>query len=149
MHHLHTQIEIAAPVERVWSLLVDFPSHSRWNPFVRSIEGSLVVGQSLKVFIQPPGASGMRFQPTLLAVQPNRELRWKGKLLVPGLFDGEHYFRLEAKPAGGLTFHQGEVFSGILVPLFKRSLDGATRQGFVAMNEALKREAERSMSSDA
>ena len=103
----------------------------------------------LNVFIQPPGASGMRFQPTVLAVRPNRELRWKGTLLVPGLFDGEHYFTLEAKPAGGITFHQGEMFSGILVPLFRRSLDGATTQGFVAMNEALKREAEEPRSNDA
>jgi hypothetical protein len=143
MHILETQIDIDVPVERVWSLLIDFPSYPRWNPFVRSIEGILEVGQSLKVFIQPPGASGMRFQPIVLAAQPNRELRWKGKLFLPGLFDGEHYFKLEAKPGGGLTFHQGELFSGILVPLFRRSLDGPTKQGFVAMNEALKREAEK------
>jgi hypothetical protein len=30
------------------------------------------------------------------------------------------------------------------VPMFKRALDTGTRQGFLAMNEALKREAERS-----
>ena len=143
MHQLETQIEIAVPVERVWSLLIDFPSYPRWNPFIRSIEGTVEVGQPLKVFIQPPGASGMRFRPTVLAVQPNSELRWKGKFLLPGLFDGEHYFKLEAKPGGGLTFRQGETFSGILVLLFRRSLDGATKQGFVAMNEALKREAEK------
>ncbi len=149
MHHLHTKIENAAPVDRVWSLLVDFASHSRWNPFVRSVEGILGVGQTLKVFIQPPGGMGMRFRPTVLAVQPNRELRWKGKFLVAGLFDGEHCFKLEANPAGGLTFHHGERFTGILVPFFKRSLDGATRQGFVAMNAALKREAEGPRSRDA
>lgn len=144
MHQLETQIEIEAPVELVWSLLIDFASYPRWNPFVRSIEGALEVGQSLNVFIQPPGASsGMRFHPTVLAAQPNRELRWKGKLFMPGLFDGEHYFKLEAEPGGELTFRQGEIFSGILVPLFRRSLDGATKQGFVAMNEALKHEAEK------
>jgi len=143
MHLLETQVDIDALVERVWSLLIDFPSYPRWNPFVRSIEGILEVGQSLKVFIQPQGAKGMRFQPTVLVAQPNRELRWKGKLFLPGLFDGEHYFKLEVKPGGGLTFHQGENFSGVLVPLFRRSLDGPTKQGFVAMNEALKREAEK------
>lgn len=143
MHQIKTQIEIAAPVERVWSPLVDFASHSRWNPFVCSIEGIPEVGQSLKVFIQPPGSHGMQFQPTALVVEPNRGLRWKGKLFLPDLFDGEHYFRLEGKPEGGLTFRQGEMFSGILVPLFRRSLEGATKQGFVAMNEALKREAEK------
>jgi len=143
MHHVRTQIDIEAPAGRVWSLLVDFPSYPRWNPFIRSIEGSVEVGQVLQVFIQPPGKRGMRFRPTVLAVQPNRELRWKGKLLVAGLFDGEHYFELEPKPGGGLILRQCEVFSGILVPLLRRSLDGATRQGFVAMNEALKREAEK------
>jgi hypothetical protein len=143
MHQLETQIEIAAPVERVWSLLIDFPSYPRWNPFIRSIEGTIEVGKPLKVLIQPPGARAMRFRPRVLAVQPNSELRWKGKLLLPGLFDGEHYFKLEAKPGGGLIFHQGETFSGILVPLFRRSLDGATKQGFIAMNQSLKREAER------
>ncbi|QXP82643.1 SRPBCC domain-containing protein [Methylococcus sp. Mc7] len=143
MHQLETQIEIEAPVEQVWSLLIDFPSYPRWNPFVRSVEGTLEVGQFLKVFIQPPGASGMWFRPTVLALQPNRELRWKGKLFLPGLFDGEHYFKLEAKPGGGTTFRQGETFSGLLVPLLRRSLDGATKQGFVAMNEAVKRQAEK------
>jgi hypothetical protein len=142
MFHLETQIDISAPAERVWSLLLDFPAYARWNPFLRSIAGNPVVGQSLDVFIQPPGSSGMRFRPRVLVVEPRRELRWKGKLVVPGLLDGEHYFRLEPRSPGGLLFRHGEIFSGLLVPLLRRSLDGATRRGFVAMNEALKREAE-------
>jgi hypothetical protein len=142
MHHVQTRIDIAATFERVWSVLVGFESYPGWNPFVRSIEGSLEVDRQLTIVIEPSGSSAMRFRPTVLKVEPLRELRWKGKLLVPGLFDGEHYFKLEANPAGGVTFYQGELFSGILVPLFRRSLDGATQQGFIAMNEALKREAE-------
>ena len=84
----------------------------------------------------------MRFRPTMLTAEPSRELRWKGKLLVPGLFDGEHYLQLESGTTG-TTLHHGEAFSGILVPLFRRSLDGATKQGFVAMNEAIKQEVEK------
>ena len=142
MHRLETSIEIAATAGRVWSVLMDFAAYQRWNPFVRSIEGHAKVGQALSVHIQPPGSSGMRFRPTVLAVEPRRELRWKGKLLLPGIFDGEHYFTLEPKSEGGVTFRQGEVFTGLLVPLFRGSLDGPTQEGFVAMNEALKREAE-------
>jgi hypothetical protein len=85
----------------------------------------------------------MRFQPKVLVHQPKREFRWKGKLFLPGLLDGEHYFKLDPKASGGVVFEQGEVFSGLLVPLFRRSLDGATRDGFMAMNLALKREAEK------
>jgi len=60
---------------------------------------------------------------------------------VPGLFDGEHGFRLEAI-AGGCRLHHGETFNGILVPLFGRMLDD-TERGFAALNAALKERAER------
>jgi hypothetical protein len=143
MHHLDTRIEIASSPERVWSILMDFPAYPRWNPFIRSIAGSPTVGASLSIFIQPSGSRGMRFSPRVLVSEPQREFRWKGRLLVRGLFDGEHFFGLERQSDSRVVFHQGEIFSGVLVPLLKRSLDGATRQGFIAMNEALKREAER------
>ena len=144
MHRIETQIDINASAERVWSILMDFQSYARWNPFVRSIEGTAKVGGSLEVHIQASGSNVMRFHPTVLTVEAKREFRWKGKLVMGGIFDGEHYFILEPKSGTQLTFRQGEAFSGLLVPVFRRSLDGATKQGFTAMNEALKREAERS-----
>jgi len=82
----------------------------------------------------------MTFKPTVLAAEPNRELRWLGRLLLPRLFDGEHSLRIE--PTNGhVRFVQSERFNGVLVPLFGRTL-GQTREGFVQMNEALKRRAE-------
>ena len=85
----------------------------------------------------------MRFRPVIVALEAERELRWKGKLLIPGLFDGEHWFRLVAHGRTRTTFEHGEQFSGLLVPRFRPALEDTTRRGFVAMNEALKREAER------
>ena len=99
---------------------MDFPGHNRWNPFVRSIEGTPRVGEPLNVVVQPPGGRAMRFRPRVLAVEPAKELRWKGKLFVQGLFDGEHIFLLEAKPNGSVLFQQGEIFSGLLVPFLKK-----------------------------
>jgi hypothetical protein len=80
----------------------------------------------------------MVFRPLVLAAEPVRELRWRGKLLIPGLFDGEHYFRLEPLPGGATKLVHGENFSGLLVPMFRRSLEHGTRAGFVMMNEALR-----------
>src|SRR5262249_12948947 len=116
MHRIETSVEINASAKRVWSLLMDFPAYPRWNPFLRSIEGVPSVGESLKVVIRSPGSGGMRFQPEVLACEPEREFRWKGRLWMAGLFDGEHYFRLEPS-SGGVLFAQGEAFSGLLVPL--------------------------------
>jgi len=35
-----------------------------------------------------PGARGMTFRPIVLEADPGRRLRWRGHLLLAGLFDG-------------------------------------------------------------
>jgi hypothetical protein len=142
MKELRSEIEIQASAERVWELLTNFPSFPQWNPFIRKASGNIRVGERLEVNIQPSGASGMTFRPTVVKAEPNRELRWLGHLLISGLFDGEHIFIIEPLGEGRVRFTQREVFTGLLVPLFARSLDTDTRRGFEEMNQALKTRAE-------
>jgi hypothetical protein len=139
---LRAEVEIEATPERVWCLLTDFSSFPDWNPFIRRARGQIQSGERLEVYIQPSGASGMTFRPMLLTVEPQRELRWLGRLLVPGLFDGEHIFTIEPLSARRVRFVQREVFRGILVPLLWRSLGRDTLRGFGEMNAALKTRAE-------
>lgn len=142
MIRIDTQIEINASPERVWAVLMAFPAYERWNPFVLSIEGWPIVGERLQVLIQAPGAKSMRFRPKVLVVEPEMEFCWKGRLLLPGLFDGRHSFVLEKLSDNKTLFRHGETFSGLLLPFMTRTLEGPTREGFIAMNEALKKEAE-------
>ncbi|MFN4274789.1 MAG: SRPBCC family protein [Ferrovibrio sp.] len=139
-----TEILIDAPPARVWAVLADFATYGAWNPFMPQIFGTPQAGARLRVRIVPPGSGGMTFRPRLLTVTPERELRWRGHLLVPGLFDGEHRFRLEPTDGGQRTlFRHGESFSGLLLPvIFGARAQAATRAGFEAMNAALKRRAE-------
>lgn len=139
---IETTIEINAPPGAVWAILTHFKGMSAWNPFIKSISGNLVQGGRLTVHIAPPGKSGMWFKPTVLALQAERELRWLGRLLLPGIFDGEHYFLLEPIGDHGTRLTHGERFTGILVGLFGGTLT-ATRDGFIAMNTAMKEEAEK------
>jgi hypothetical protein len=139
MHEILTTIDINAPPREVWSALVDFESHPHWNPFVRRIEGSPREGDTLKISIQPLGGKGMTFRPRVIRAVPDRELRWLGRLILPGIFDGEHFFGIEPLDDGRRTrFTHGERFKGVLVPFLRKSLDTGTRQGFEAMNRALK-----------
>jgi hypothetical protein len=144
MKELHSEIEIAAPAERVWRVLTDFPSYPQWNPFIRRIRGEPKTGERLEVRLEPPGGRGMTFRPKLLNVEANRELRWLGHLFVPGLFDGEHWLTIEPLGESRVRFVQREEFRGLLVPLLARSLDDNTRRGFEEMNHALKERAETS-----
>jgi len=140
--NIETSIEIDTPAALVWSILLDFDAYSEWNTFMSSIQGPIVPGQRLRVSIHPPGSASMSFKPRVLSVTRERELRWLGRFLLPGLFDGEHYFRLEPMGIARVRFVHGEAFSGLLIRLAKDSLLTSTREGFDEMNRALKRRAE-------
>lgn len=137
MLELRTDIEIDAPVERVWDVLTDFDKFPDWNPFIRRIQGNAQVGSRLDVFLGASGTRGMRFRPTVTKVVSNRELRWLGRLGLPRLFDGEHIFELEPLGPNRARFIQRERFRGLFVPLMARSLDRDARRGFEEMNRAL------------
>ena len=47
MKELHTEIEIAAPVEHVWKILTDFAQFPTWNPFVTQAKGEIREGARL------------------------------------------------------------------------------------------------------
>lgn len=140
-HRIETTTKISAGPARVWSVLTDFTQMASWNPFFRSISGELRQGGRLKVEIGAPGKSSMTFKPVVLVLNRERELRWLGRLLLPGLFDGEHYFILDAIGNDQVRFTQGERFSGLLVGPLRGTLS-ETEKGFAAMNSALKARAE-------
>lgn len=140
---LRTQIEINAAPEKVWNILMDFAAYSQWNPFITSIKGNAVVGEKLENRLSLPDRKPMTFKPVVKVADKAREFRWKGRMFIPGLFDGEHIFELKSNGKGGTLFVQRENFGGILVPFLKKMINGATRQGFEAMNKAIKDRAER------
>ena len=67
-----------------------------------------------------------------------------GRLFLPGLFTGQHHFRIEDQ-GSSCRFHQSEHFSGILLAFLGTGMLHATRRGFEAMNSALKQRAEASL----
>lgn len=142
MKELRTICAIQATAAEVWRVLMDFQSYPDWNPFVRSIEGATTPGSKLKVRLQQPGSKAMQFRPRVITLEPELEFRWLGHLFVPGLFDGEHYFRIERWEGEGVRFVQGERFRGLLVPLFSKMIDQQTAAGFEAANLALKERVE-------
>ena len=141
MREISTSIPIRAPAARVWSILLDFASYPAWNPFIRTISGEPRTGQRLQVKLREESGSEMMFRPRVLVSQPCEELRWLGRLGIPGLFDGEHRFTI-TPIEGGVTFTQSETFRGLLVPFLWRRLDRGTRPMFSKMNEAIRSRAE-------
>jgi hypothetical protein len=140
---LVSSIDIDAPAEQVWKVLVDFPAFPSWNPFITSAEGLLEVGGRLTLVMQPARGAAVKLRPTLVEMVEGHRLRWVGRMGVRGLFDAEHLFVVETRGAAGSRLLQQEQFSGLLVPFLSRSLDRGTLPAFRAMNAALKDRAEK------
>ena len=139
---LSTSVHIDAPPETVWRVLTDFDDYDEWNPFMRVV-GRANEGAHLEVELRPPGRRTARFRPTVTRAEHGHELRWQGHLLVSGLYDGEHRFRVESD-GKGTRFTQSEQFDGVLVGVVNRwmGMGASVEAGFAAMNDALKARAE-------
>ena len=141
MRSISATVDITATPEQVWDVLADLAAYPEWNPFIRSASGRLAEGAKLTLRMAPPEGRAMTFRPTVLAARPGQLLRWIGRLIVPGIFDGTHQFALE--DLGGRTrMTQSETFRGLLVPFTGKTL-ARTEEGFRALNQALKERAER------
>ncbi len=130
---IETEIIIHATPKQVWEVLTDFESYPSWNPFIKSLTGDVEVGNTIAINV-----NGMKFKPTILVCEHCVELRWIGRLLFKGLFDGEHIFKLVDNQDGTVTFMQSKYFNGLLVRPFSKKLDNETAPGFRAMNAKLK-----------
>ena len=136
MRTIENTVDIQAPAATVWQILTDTDRYDDWNPFMPRLSGRLAPRRAPDAHSRP-GKRAMTFRPTVLAFEDGTLIRWRGRLGMPGLFDGEHELRLEPIPDGGTRFVQRETFTGLLVPLMPRVLDD-TATGFAAMNAALR-----------
>ena len=144
MAGVRTEIEIAAPPERIWHVLADLDAYPLWNPYLLRVDGRLKTGERLQVLSQPPGGRAATHSPLIVKVEPFRELRWLGRpLRLPYLLDGEHAFTIEPLGPKQACLVQSENFSGLLALIYMWLRGGRTRRGFEAMNQALKARAER------
>lgn len=135
---LTTKIQIDATPEKVWAVLRDFENYPGWNPFITSIKGEVMKGKKITVRILPPGNKGMTIKPVIKAIVPKKYLSWQGRLVMKGIFDGEHSFELIENLNGTTTFIHSEKFNGLLVPFMKKFLDQQVKMGFESMNQKLK-----------
>jgi hypothetical protein len=136
---ISTRIEIGATSEQVWSVLIDGKAYPDWNPFIRRLDGKIAPGRRLDIALAPKGHGSIHFSPIVTRFDPRRELCWLGRLPVPGLLDGEHYFLLAPTTDGRTMLVHGERFTGILPWIFGIEV---FRQDFEAVNSALRARAE-------
>jgi hypothetical protein len=139
---LNAEVEIDATPDRVWEVLTDFAAYQDWNPFIVEAAGRAVPGARLELRMRLSGRRPTTLRPEVLEADPARRLRWLGRVLVPGVFDGEHTFTIEPAGQARARLTQHEEFRGLLAPLVLKLIAKPTLASFQQMNQALKARAE-------
>jgi uncharacterized protein YndB with AHSA1/START domain len=130
------EIEVAAPVEVVWSVLTDFERWPKWNPAVKSLslEGGVSEGSTFR-WKAGPG----KITSTIGRVESLRLIAWTGRTLGIGAV---HAWQLE-RSAAGTVVRTEEAFQGPFARLLRRSLQKTLQSSLENDLQALKAEAER------
>lgn len=132
-------VDINAPPDAVWEVVSDLEHYHCWNPFFVRARGTLQEGSELELTMQPVGKGAQSFSPKVLELENGRRIVWRGRLLMPGLFDGRHVFTIDRRGPSSSRFTQEESFGGLFVPFV--GFD-PYRAGWERMNRALKARAE-------
>ncbi|GLF95639.1 SRPBCC domain-containing protein [Streptomyces yaizuensis] len=141
MRRISSTVHIDASPHEVWAHLTAFDRFHEWNPLLIRAGGSAEAGALLRLRLRAPGSGReTSFRARVLRSEPGRLLRWRGRFVLPGLFDGVHSFELhpvEEGDGGGTRVLQYETLTGLLVP-FTGTMHEALPAGFAALTDALK-----------
>ena len=146
------EVDIDAPIERVWGVMLDVAQYPAWNPFIVRVDAAapVVVGTRLELHVRWGNGGGVvspeqvtRIEPPAAAGAPLREAlleyRFIGLPSTLGLVRGARIQALAERAGGGTRYRTHESFRGLLtafVPIAR------VRDGFARHARALKERAE-------
>ncbi|GAB5521943.1 MAG: hypothetical protein RhofKO_41940 [Rhodothermales bacterium] len=125
---------INASPETIWDILADAEGYSKWDPSMERIAGQIALGEAVTFHTK---LSPKAFPVRVTAFDRPREMVLTGGLPL-GLFKSERTHTLPSTADGHTTVDTHEVFSGLLLALFGRSIPDLTEnfEGFLAALKA-------------
>ncbi len=143
MASLYVEIEISAPRERVWQVLMTKQRWQEWNSFLFDCDSSVPFQTGEVVFLglrRHPGESETLIEPRCTQVQRNVCLAWVFE--IP-LFRSEQVFELQEIGVGRTKYTHRQEFSGFLCRVFFPFIRQDEQKGMWRMARELKRFVER------
>lgn len=135
---------INASPDEIWAILIDAERYPEWDPGIDHIEGAIAPGESVKFFtvIDPSRAFAVK----VTTFEPGSKMVLTGGMPM-GLFKSERTHTLTPDGEIGTLFHTEEIFSGIMLSMFKSKIPDLTKN-FEQFAAGLKSRAESQISSE-
>lgn len=135
-------VQIQAPHDLVWQVLVDLPRYPEWNPFVRNCESTLAVNDPIDMKVQIFSAFTQKQRETIMAHEPGWLLTYG---IAPLPFDllSSSRSHLVSDLGDGVTLYESRFrLGGRLSGLVDRLMGAKLRAGFEGMTQAVAERAE-------
>lgn len=136
-------VEIDAPAELVWSVLVDYARYPEWNPFTVRVETTLEIGTVIDLYLPDPAKPGQTFlnREYVRAVDAPHYLRYDTAEEIPGMQAVREQWVTDLGE-GRSSYRTTDLFSGEIADYVFKQQGTWVKEGFDSVCRALKRRAE-------
>ena len=106
---------IEASANKVWALMTNAADFPRWNSTVKSIEGKIASGETIKLVaaISPERV----FNQHVIEFAPQKKMVWSDG---NAMFKGVRTYTLNPKADSSIDFTMSEVYTGLMLPMIAR-----------------------------
>jgi len=110
-------VNVKAKPEQVWALMTNAADFPRWNSTVKSIDGKIASGETIKLVatISPERVFNLH----VVEFTPQKKMVWSDG---NAMFKGVRTYMLTPKADGSTDFTMSEVYTGLMLPMIAGSL---------------------------
>ena len=137
-------VEIDAPQEFVWAIVVDFASYGEWNPYTFRVDATLELGSDVVLHLPDPGKPGESFTTLehMRVIEAPHHLQYDtGDSFAPMLATRDQW--VEDLGDGRSSYRTTDVFEGPGADVIYEMQQEWVTAGFNATAYALKEHAEK------
>lgn len=135
-------LDVAAPADRVWTVVADLPRYSEWNPFVVAARSSLAVGSPIVLRVRLIPGFVLTQREVVTECVRGLRLCYGIRPLPAGLLRSRRCQEVCAAGGGHSRYTSEFELSGALASGVRTLLGARLEAGFAAAARALKCRAE-------
>ena len=134
-------LRIDAPINVVWTVLIEVDRYSEWNPFTPQARTDFTIGSPANLLVRM-GPAKFRISENVCAFEKPRLIAWEKKFGARWLLLAVREQHLDPAGKTSCSYHNTDRLTGVLAAMVLVCFGAYMRRGFADVAEGLKAYAE-------